>query len=365
MGIVSVRRVSQVFFLAWFLWFCLVSSLGEQYWQLRGWPVTSIMSKNLMTSMTRLLAAGSRYSVKVTLSKGRMWVKVGQPFDVTVRSGHALITAQGEVSFEVAQTVDAQAYQVTTVRVYRGQVQVTGENKKSSTQTVASGNSVKVNDNEMFPAKPFAVATADAWEKWNLAYTDSAEPVADAAPEDTAPSAASFSAFPSSAPVANGRPAPLASEPELTPMKLPPVAPNVPHAPAPPVAPPVAARPQQPAPPVPPVPQPNMPSSQSQPQSLPAPVYANPSQNHAQPPAPAQAGAEPGAPPPGLPAPVYASPDTTTAPPAAPPAAHPAPSPQQAQPAAPSYGGGYQYGQPGTGLGPTSLPNKAPPGYND
>jgi hypothetical protein len=39
MRIVTARRISQIFFFLLFLWFCIVSTLGEQWWQLRGWPV--------------------------------------------------------------------------------------------------------------------------------------------------------------------------------------------------------------------------------------------------------------------------------------------------------------------------------------
>ena len=40
MRIVIVRRISQVFFFALFCWFCVVSSLGTGWMQLRGWPVS-------------------------------------------------------------------------------------------------------------------------------------------------------------------------------------------------------------------------------------------------------------------------------------------------------------------------------------
>ncbi|MBI5522472.1 MAG: 4Fe-4S binding protein [Desulfarculus sp.] len=62
MGIVTVRRVSQVFFFAWFLWFCLVSSLGEHYWQLRGWPVNWFLQLDPLAALGSLLASGSLYA---------------------------------------------------------------------------------------------------------------------------------------------------------------------------------------------------------------------------------------------------------------------------------------------------------------
>jgi len=39
MKIVTVRRISQAFFFSMFVWFCVVSTVGEKFWQLRGWPV--------------------------------------------------------------------------------------------------------------------------------------------------------------------------------------------------------------------------------------------------------------------------------------------------------------------------------------
>ena len=36
MSIVTARRLSQVFFVVLFLWFCVVSTLGDLPWQLRG-----------------------------------------------------------------------------------------------------------------------------------------------------------------------------------------------------------------------------------------------------------------------------------------------------------------------------------------
>jgi len=39
MKTVTTRRISQAFFFAVFLWFCIVSTVGDKIWQLRGWPV--------------------------------------------------------------------------------------------------------------------------------------------------------------------------------------------------------------------------------------------------------------------------------------------------------------------------------------
>jgi len=54
--IVTVRRISQVFFVVAFLWFCIVSTLGRDFMQLRGWPV------NLILEMDPLVAIGTALS---------------------------------------------------------------------------------------------------------------------------------------------------------------------------------------------------------------------------------------------------------------------------------------------------------------
>ncbi len=39
MKIVTVRRISQAFFFVLFVWFCIVTTFGVMWWQLRGWPI--------------------------------------------------------------------------------------------------------------------------------------------------------------------------------------------------------------------------------------------------------------------------------------------------------------------------------------
>jgi len=36
MKIVTVRRIAQIFFFALFAWFCVVTTIGDRWWQLRG-----------------------------------------------------------------------------------------------------------------------------------------------------------------------------------------------------------------------------------------------------------------------------------------------------------------------------------------
>ncbi len=66
MKIITARRISQVFFATLFLWFCVVATLGEKWWQLRGWPV------NWLLELDPLIGLGTLLSTR-TLYKGLLW----------------------------------------------------------------------------------------------------------------------------------------------------------------------------------------------------------------------------------------------------------------------------------------------------
>jgi polyferredoxin/ferredoxin len=62
MKILTTRRISQTFFLVLFLWFCVVSTLGDQWWQLRGWPVNWIIQLDPLVGLATLLSTRSLYA---------------------------------------------------------------------------------------------------------------------------------------------------------------------------------------------------------------------------------------------------------------------------------------------------------------
>ena len=62
MRIVTVRRISQVFFLVVFLWFCIAATLGANWWQLRGWPINWILDLDPLTALATVLATGTLYA---------------------------------------------------------------------------------------------------------------------------------------------------------------------------------------------------------------------------------------------------------------------------------------------------------------
>ncbi len=62
MKIITTRRICQVFFLLVFLWFCVVTTLGNSWWQLRGWPVNWIIQLDPLVGLGTLLSTGILYA---------------------------------------------------------------------------------------------------------------------------------------------------------------------------------------------------------------------------------------------------------------------------------------------------------------
>ena len=62
MSIRTTRRISQVFFTLFFLWFCAVTTLGDAWWQLRGWPVNWFLELDPLVGLATLLTTGTLYA---------------------------------------------------------------------------------------------------------------------------------------------------------------------------------------------------------------------------------------------------------------------------------------------------------------
>ena len=81
MKIITARRISQAFFVMLFLWFCVAATLGESWWQLRGWPVSWLIQLDPLVGLGTLLATGTLYAgllwglltVVLTLLLGRVF----------------------------------------------------------------------------------------------------------------------------------------------------------------------------------------------------------------------------------------------------------------------------------------------------
>ncbi len=62
MNIVTTRRICQGFFFVLFLWFCSVTTLGGQWWQLRGWPVNWLIQLDPLVGLATLLSTRTLYA---------------------------------------------------------------------------------------------------------------------------------------------------------------------------------------------------------------------------------------------------------------------------------------------------------------
>lgn len=61
MKIVTVRRISQAFFFSMFVWFCVVSTVGEKFWQLRAWPVNWFLQLDPLVAIATALTTHTLY----------------------------------------------------------------------------------------------------------------------------------------------------------------------------------------------------------------------------------------------------------------------------------------------------------------
>lgn len=88
MKITTVRRISQVFFFALFIWFCVAATFGQSFRQLRGWPVNWFLQLDPLVALGNILTTGSLYSglawavatIALTLVLGRFFCGWVCPF---------------------------------------------------------------------------------------------------------------------------------------------------------------------------------------------------------------------------------------------------------------------------------------------
>jgi polyferredoxin len=62
MKIATTRRICQIFFFIVFIWFCVVTTLGDQWWQLRGWSVNWIIELDPLIGLATLLSTRTLYA---------------------------------------------------------------------------------------------------------------------------------------------------------------------------------------------------------------------------------------------------------------------------------------------------------------
>jgi polyferredoxin len=102
MRIVTVRRLSQAFFLVVFLWFCVTATLGTAWWQLRGWPINWLLDLDPLTALGTALATGKLYAtlawalvaILLTLFVGRFFCGFACPLG-TINQFTGWLTRRG------------------------------------------------------------------------------------------------------------------------------------------------------------------------------------------------------------------------------------------------------------------------------
>ncbi len=88
MTIRTARRVSQIFFVLLLVWFCVAATLGDRFWQLRGWPVNWLLDLDPLAGLATLLATRTLYAgllwglatVALTVVLGRVFCGWVCPF---------------------------------------------------------------------------------------------------------------------------------------------------------------------------------------------------------------------------------------------------------------------------------------------
>ncbi|MFC1737487.1 4Fe-4S binding protein [Planctomycetota bacterium] len=114
MKIVTTRRISQVFFFTLFVWFCIVSTLGEKFWQLRGWPVNWLLQLDPLVAIGTILTTHTLYwpllwalvTVILTIIFGRFFCSWVCPFG----SIHHFVGFLGKRNKTTAQKVNLNKY---------------------------------------------------------------------------------------------------------------------------------------------------------------------------------------------------------------------------------------------------------------
>ena len=114
MNIITTRRICQIFFLILFLWFCVVTTLGSQWWQLRGWPVNWIIQLDPLVGLASLLSTRTVYAgllwglatVVLTIILGRFFCGWICPFG----SIHQFVGFLAKHKKTVAQKIELNRY---------------------------------------------------------------------------------------------------------------------------------------------------------------------------------------------------------------------------------------------------------------
>ncbi len=114
MKIVTTRRISQIFFFVLFIWFCIVSTVGDKLWQLRAWPVNWFLQLDPLTAIGTVLSTHTLYygllwalgTVILTIIFGRFFCGWVCPFGTV----HHFVGYLGNRKKSAAQKIQLNRY---------------------------------------------------------------------------------------------------------------------------------------------------------------------------------------------------------------------------------------------------------------
>ena len=114
MKIVQTRRISQAFFFSMFVWFCIVSTIGEKFWQLRGWPINWFLQLDPLVAIGTALTTHTLYwpllwalaTIVLTIIFGRFFCGWVCPFGAL----HQFVGYLGKRNKKTAQKIQLNQY---------------------------------------------------------------------------------------------------------------------------------------------------------------------------------------------------------------------------------------------------------------
>jgi polyferredoxin len=114
MKIVTTRRINQIFFFVLFIWFCIVSTVGDKLWQLRAWPVNWFLQLDPLTAIGTVLSTHTLYysllwalgTVILTIIFGRFFCSWVCPFGTV----HHFVGYLGNRKKSAAQKIQLNRY---------------------------------------------------------------------------------------------------------------------------------------------------------------------------------------------------------------------------------------------------------------
>jgi polyferredoxin len=114
MRITVARRLAQIFFFALFVWFCLVATVGVEWWQWRGWPIKWFLELDPLVALGTVLTTHSLYAgliwalvtIALTIVLGRVFCGWICPFGTI----HQFMGWLGQMGHRHKEKMEANRY---------------------------------------------------------------------------------------------------------------------------------------------------------------------------------------------------------------------------------------------------------------